>query len=173
MIPFELSPFKTPLPYTIKGEIHPQETNLLIKYQVEGEISSIEIPPLNPTPKREEFLWKKTCFEIFLAQKNTTRYFEYNFSPSGSWECYQFFDYRSTPQREHLPHVPAISQKMENNCFTLSVLTPLPEYFKFQSIVGVSVVIKNHQNDPHFWAIEHPREVPDFHDRRSFLIELP
>lgn len=173
MIPFKLLPFTGSPSYSIGGEIHTKGEKLFIKYEVEGDLDKILFPPINPECNRQDELWKKTCFELFLGTPDSTRYYEYNFSPSGDWNCYQFFDYRKNPQNEELPFEPAISQIKKVNSFTLSVMVPLPEYFRFNKIAGISVITQEKEKANHFWALKHPREIPDFHDRRAFTLLLP
>jgi hypothetical protein len=37
-----------------------------------------------------ETLWKKTCFEVFVADRASERYWEWNFSPTGAWGAFSF-----------------------------------------------------------------------------------
>lgn len=47
---------------------------------------------------RADGLWQSTCFELFLGSPAETGYIEFNFSPSGAWNCYEFSDYRQGMQ---------------------------------------------------------------------------
>ena len=51
-------------------------------------------------PARRDRLWEETCFEFFLAVKNSPRYWEFNLSPAGHWNVYRFADYRQGMQEE-------------------------------------------------------------------------
>lgn len=50
-----------------------------------------------------ENLWQKDCAELFLAEAGTTRYQEFNLSPTGAWWSAVFESYR---KRESTPYVP-------------------------------------------------------------------
>lgn len=173
MIPFKLLPFKDSPQYIISGEIHLEVEKLFIKYQIDGNIDEVLFPPPKKDPYRMDDLWKETCFELFLGTPDSSRYFEYNFSPSGDWNCYQFFDYRKDCQKENLSQVPAITRKQEPTKFILSAMVPLPENYRFNKIAGVNVIIQMQDSDTQFWALNHPQEIPDFHDRRGFTLALP
>ena len=47
-------------------------------------------------PERAEGLWETTCFEVFLRPLGEEKYSEWNFSPSGRWQSYDFASYRES-----------------------------------------------------------------------------
>ncbi len=52
---------------------------------------------LTPHPLRHDFLWRNTCYEVFIAADNQpdTPYMELNFSPDGRFNLYWFDGYRT------------------------------------------------------------------------------
>ncbi len=46
-------------------------------------------------PQREDGLWQRTCFELFIRDPASGRYLEFNLSPSGCWAAYAFETYRA------------------------------------------------------------------------------
>jgi len=46
-------------------------------------------------PRREDGLWQRTCFELFVRDARSEAYLEFNFSPSGCWAAYAFEGYRA------------------------------------------------------------------------------
>jgi hypothetical protein len=172
MIEFELTPFLNPPPFQIRGEVLLGETSIMMKYILEGDFEDISFPLKSCDPIRKDELWKETCFEFFLGQFDSSKYYEYNFSPSGDWSCYQFLEYRSEPINEYLNFIPTVSSKQNAQCFTLSVNVPLPDNFKFNRKLGISVITKDKAEKYCFWSLSHPRNIPDFHDRRAFSIDL-
>ena len=47
----------------------------------------------NSSLKRKDQLWLDDCFEFFLKIGNSS-YLEFNFSPIGNWNVFEFSDYR-------------------------------------------------------------------------------
>lgn len=54
--------------------------------------------PSPVAPARIDGLWRTTCFELFVANRDGARYREFNFSPSGAWAAYAFDGYRAGMQ---------------------------------------------------------------------------
>ena len=61
---------------------------------------------------REHNLWKETCFELFLKNKNSTEYIEVNISTTGSWNIYVFEDERIGMKEYSLSQGPFISNNL-------------------------------------------------------------
>ena len=58
------------------------------------------LAPRSEPPAAQDFLWKRTCGELFLGVPGDPSYLEFNFSPSGDWAAYAFDGYR-TGVRNH------------------------------------------------------------------------
>jgi hypothetical protein len=112
-------------------------------------------------------LWQHTCLECFIGL-NQQQYIELNFSPSHEYAHYRFESYRSTPQSLHwdkpIQQLNTQSQVVE---WRLRQLIP------FDAIdwidINVSMVVELHNGDKGYFALRHPAEKPDFHDRRLWV----
>jgi len=97
----KLIPFSNP-PNTLSIEVvpsltqHHATTTLLITYRITGELNEIQLLNQPITHKnRSHELWKNTCFEWFLKTNNSSKYWEFNASPTGQWNFYELESYRS------------------------------------------------------------------------------
>lgn len=133
---------------------------------------------LNINEQKNE-LWKTTCFEFFLKEKNNSRYYEFNLNPSGFWNFYRFSDYR-TDMRSALKSPPiSIIQKNINNkkyIFTveikLSFLQKLmgnPRIQWSDILIKPTLILKNKNNNIEYWAPSHPPGKADFHSSEGFI----
>ena len=123
-------------------------------------------------------LWRSTCCELFFGAKNTPEYREFNFSPSGQWAVYGFQSYR---QRDHFccpqDAVPEISFTTSSEGWSLTASIPsallnhVAQSTAKAAEVSVAVVLEAADGALSYWALTHPREVPDFHDRAGFILQ--
>lgn len=121
------------------------------------------------TRSRADELWKTTCFEAFIGRRNEPGYWEFNFSPGlQKWNVYAFDDYR-------IPQPPRASDQFElqsavatHNSLQCTLLstTPLTDLE-----ISLTAVIRT-QSGVNYYALEHTGAKPDFHDRRSFVLQL-
>ena len=120
--------------------------------------------------ERQDNLWKHTCFEAFFAKPDSEQYWELNVAPSGHWNLYQFDAYRSGGREEpEASHRQRPGNTMIRCCCGISLnLAPwwteprLPE-------LAITAVLETSTGALSYWALQHPGDKPDFHDRRSFL----
>jgi hypothetical protein len=129
------------------------------------------IPPLSDAGFTDG-LWRHTCCELFLSSAvdgQDGAYREFNFSPSGAWAIYDFSGYRLP-----IPFVPAsvptIRFVRDDRGWELHATLPgmlLPSAAWSQ--LGVTAVIEDCGGNLAYWALVHPAERPDFHDRRGFV----
>jgi hypothetical protein len=171
---FALLPFPAgPRPEVkITGKIARRAQTIAIHYELGGELASVEIPPPADVPARRQGLWEGTCFEFFLGAKNSPQYWEFNLSPAGHWNVYQFAGYRQGRQEEaafaSLPF--RVRSRTDSWLLTLEVdLTKIipPD----QSLeIGISAVIKLWEGEATCWALSHPGPRADFHRRDSFSL---
>lgn len=131
-----------------------------------------------PLPKsadqtRHDDLWKSTAFELFVAQKDSPEYMEFNFSPSGDWNAYRF-----KAEREGMTLCPRIQRS------PIFEIQRLPESFTMQGMIdrsllglegplelGVSAVL-DWGRSIEYWAAAHHSDRPDFHNRSSFIVKI-
>lgn len=125
---------------------------------------------LRPDKLRADELWKTTCFECFVARPGEKAYMEWNFSPSGNWQAYDFQDYRMgrAEARVENPVLSAIQGRRFEVDFELPT--------KFQSsaieLSLTTVILEKGDEQPFYWALQHDAEKPDFHTRSSFSFLL-
>ena len=174
---FSLIPFPAPnLPkISITGEISLQDNSVLLRYSLSGEIEKILWPPIAVNPSRKDELWKRTCFEFFLAIKNMPQYWEFNLSPSGDWNAYYMNSYRRVGFREEtsIQRLQFESQRQSSH-FTLDVIVDLNPIIQQSQLfdVGITAVIQKTDGNETYWALSHPAPFADFHLRESFILGL-
>ena len=174
---FSLQPSSPVTPLTnlkITGSITRSSNTLAIRYALLGKLTTLMIPSPADIPVRKNNLWEETCFELFLAIKNSPGYWEFNLSPAGHWNVYRFTAYRQGMQEEEGFISLPISVKREPGALRLALELQLNEIVQADQLleVGISGVIKKKDGALTYWALSHPGPQADFHRRDSFIIEL-
>ena len=158
---------------------------LRFSFDLTGHMADILIPvtPVTTpsiTPERADGLWRHTCFEAFISAYGDDAYYEFNFSPGQQWAAYAFSAYRQaeSPTMQLTP--PEMRVRISADRLQLAAtLMPdtLPKAIHAAVLdIGLSAVIEttgNHPDRHSYWALHHPTERPDFHDRRSFVLQIP
>jgi hypothetical protein len=125
---------------------------------------------LRPNDLRADELWKATCFECFVARPGDKAYTEWNFSPSGQWQAYDFQDYRRG-RSDAKVESPALSF-IQLRRFEVDFELPT----KFQSsaieLSLTTVILEKGDSAAFYWALQHDADKPDFHARSSFSFLL-
>ncbi len=172
LVPFPGSPPSVSL--RIEGSLHRHgnSTQFFITI-VCANIDRIRFPAHGKSSERKYGLWEQTCFEFFLAPKNSRRYWEFNISPSGAWNVYRFKNYREGMIEESAVltlHSKVIRQR---ESLSISLDFDSRNLFGPELIMraGVSAVIEDIKGMKSYWALAHMGEKPDFHARKSFTIE--
>ena len=129
---------------------------LSVRFILDADFDRLRIPPRRP-PRFADGLWRHTCFEVFLGTRSRA-YREYNLSPSGEWAAYGFSSYRKRSKAR-------IARPRWNG--RVAVIQA-----RGRLRIGLSAVIEEKSGALSYWALRHPRPKPDFHDRRSFALEL-
>ena len=173
---FELIPFvnKTAPQIQITGSIVRQQNFLKVKYQLSGNLSTIIIPSPTQVPSRKYDLWEHTCCELFLRLKNTTKYWEFNLSPTGDWNVFYFADYRhSITEEMAIASLPfKVFQTSESLQIGLNI--DLSKFMPAESALDVAIttVVENQARELSYWALSHPSSEADFHHQDSFTLCL-
>ncbi|HKY55592.1 MAG TPA: DOMON-like domain-containing protein [Anaerolineales bacterium] len=153
-----------------------QKNILSVHYSVTGKIGQIFFPSPIAHPARKNDLWRTTCFEFFLAVKDSSQYWEFNLSPSGDWNVYVMDGYRQVNMREET-RTQRLQFKVQKDvdCFLLEADIDLnPIFPKDISIeAGIASVIQADHGRESYWALIHPHPIADFHLRHSFILEFP
>ncbi|MFN7684294.1 MAG: DOMON-like domain-containing protein [Oligoflexia bacterium] len=168
--PFFPNPFSGSLGAHI-SVVRFQSVRLEFSWDAEWPLQGVPEKRVSTPGSRVHELWKSTCFEAFIALQNE-RYLEFNLSPAGLWNVYEFENYR-TPQ----PPQPSDGWSLEEfesgpgHCrgrfSKQNGLFLDPEIKKLQiNLTSVTQALNGTMN---YWALQHPEKGPDFHDRRGFI----
>jgi hypothetical protein len=159
---------------TISGTIEYTEPGLLVlQYQFFGELKQVVWPAATNKPQRKDELWQQTCMELFIAEPDGERYFEFNFSPSSDWQGYEFLSYRSLasqpknikpPKIDKLDDRTGVSYSVSLDITPLSLTTPLQ--------LGISAVLLQACGDLAYFSLYPQTDAPDFHFRDGFKLTL-
>jgi hypothetical protein len=144
---------------------------LALSFRLAADTARLCIPSMKP-PVREDGLWNHTCFEVFIRADEGPGYREFNFSPSGAWQAYQFQGYR-----DGAPMNPASLFPGEccigSEGLSLGVRIPaemLPPDDRLR--IGLSAVVEESNGRLSYWALHHPSDRPDFHHYDAFALVL-
>jgi len=153
----------------------------MLDYQLQGSLENLSLLPESPVAARAHELWRHTCFELFFAAQGGSAesaesvYWEVNLSPSGCWNVYRFDHYRSGMREEVLASRRFWQLTREAELLSLTCAFDIGELIDNSSgiVAGLSVVLASTDGGYSFWAINHFGTRPDFHNRQSFLLQLP
>ena len=128
-------------------------------------------PPASVGPgTRRDRIWEGNCMELFI-DAGAEAYWEYNFSPDGSWNCYQFDGYR----RGMRPAPGALHNFERSNdfpvTFTIRVDAP-PGLAAGKGRCNPAVILHTPDGVRHF-AARHIGERPDFHAAGCRVLPIP
>lgn len=143
-----------------------------IRYAIRGLNLDLRVPtPHAPAPA--EALWRHTCCEIFIGQAGSTRYREFNFSPSGQSATYDFLDYRQRAPATPNGPAPSIQVSRAENLLQLDVKLPTAALPLADSLhIALAVVLEAGDGSLGYWALTHPPGKPDFHHHAGFVLSL-
>jgi hypothetical protein len=151
---------------------------LLLRYEVTGDVAALAVPA-SATPGAADGLWQHTCFEAFVAVPGEPAYREFNFSPSGQWAAYRFFDERVRDTAAELaqpPVEPQMDVEVQAHALVLQVWLPRSALPMGQAggalQLGLSAVIEDQGGQLSYWALQHPAARPDFHHRGGMALSL-
>jgi hypothetical protein len=136
------------------------------RYRARGEIQHIRLPAKG-MPTRADDLWRHTCFEAFVATRNSDRYSELNFSPSSAWAAYSFDSYRYGMQSLPVIKPPVIQVTLEPDVLAIDVTVQIRS-LAADSVVGLTAVIEDVDGAISHWALAHSGPKADFHDAKSW-----
>jgi hypothetical protein len=145
------------------------------RYEVTGRVAEV-VWPAAGAPQRRDGLWRHTCFEAFCAVPRGSTYYEFNFSPSAAWAAYRFGGYRERLADPELAAAPAIHLwrgDLEARLDVTLDIEGLPRVAQAKPLdLALSAVIESRDGGIHHYALAHPAEAADFHDRRGFVLTL-
>ena len=162
--------------HSIRARVSRETTgSLAISYAIEGDVSRVRVPAVS-SPRFIDGLWQHTCCECFIAVHDEPGYHEFNFAPSREWAAYEFADYRGGGPLDDRALDPRIVATSSADTVTLNASVALERlsgrHTQAPLRLGLSVVIEDTHGVLTYWALTHPKDKPDFHDRRSFVLEM-
>lgn len=146
-----------------------KKKSISLSFTLQGELEEyfFEEPRAK---KRANELWRTTCFELFLANRENEDYYELNFSSSLAWNFYHLSAYRAEVQEVELLFEPQIEIHIKENVFQVSFEVEVEACFLEQfNLYNVASILLTKENKRTFWSEKHLTAVPDFHHRDNFL----
>ena len=149
----------------ITVEIVRTQSALRLIYRLEGPVHQIRWPPATAAVRADD-LWRTTCCEAFL-QAEPPAYVELNAAPSGAWAAYAFTDEREG--RADADVSVAISTQAAPDALLLEAVVTGPGLpWDRPWRAGFTAVIEDAAGEVSYWALNHPKDRPDFHDPQGF-----
>ena len=144
--------------------------HLQLRWEVRGALQDLRVPAAGE-PRREDGLWRHTCFEAFIAPATgAPGYLELNLAPSLAWATYAFSDYRSGQRVAQ--EAPLEDPRCEREAHRLLLAARLSWDPGPAARVGLSAVLEAADGALGYWALAHTGERPDFHRRDSVVLQL-
>lgn len=162
------------LPFRVAAQVALEGQCLVARFRVTGETSGILLAAPEPKPMRQNGLWEKTCFEVFLKPTNGAAYWEFNFSPARNWAAYHFTSYRTGRTDEvRVSDVVIRALDASRDFAQWDVTADLSQVTELKSqknlSVGLTSVIQTQDGQKTYWALSHSGEKPDFHREEGFI----
>ena len=145
---------------------------LTVTFVLEGDLYGLRVPEPRLS-RREDNLWRHTCFETFVMAGEGPGYREFNFSPSGVWAAYAFRSYRESGRELEVDPGPEITVRRTRDRLELDAgIRPdfLPPGRSLR--LGMSAVVEDADGVLSYWALRHPPGKPDFHHIDAFALQL-
>lgn len=138
---------------------------------ITGSIADICWPSGN-AGRLKDNLWQHTCAEWFIAKSGTT-YIELNYSPSGDYAVYGFYDYRQrseqlTGQLQQSLLAPELQLSKSAQQAQLIITQRLPFSLSNTDRMAVTFVLKTISGQSYYYAYRHRRASADFHDNETW-----
>ena len=160
-------------PVVVRATVRRAAGLLAYRLVVTG-VDVLALPRDPDGPGRRDGLWRRTCAELFVGVSGRPDYLEWNLSPSGHWNLYRFDGYREGGRPE--PAVADAAPRVARGDGELVIEARLPLEplgLSEQPLeAGISAVVEAADGTLTYWALVHPGERPDFHDRRGFILRL-
>ena len=161
--------WKEDAPFELSFSLCPQ----LSESSVESPIDCLKFNSGKPknSAQRLDNLWRHTCFEAFLACPGAEKYWELNVAPNGDWNLYQFSGYRTGGMAEPLAEPPEVNFSIDRVGCRCTIQIPLKPWWQHTELpeIALTMVLEDQSGCLSYWAMTHPRDKPDFHDRKGFL----
>jgi hypothetical protein len=145
---------------------------LRLSYLVRGDVAALALPEPASRPGRRDRLWQHTCFEAFVGAADGDGYLELNLGPSGDWALWAFDGYRAGMRAAATsapPRLRVLRGARELRCDALVAADVLHGFLGAPPHpAGLTVVLEERCGVTSLFALRHPAERPDFHDRAGW-----
>lgn len=148
----------------------PQDGWLRLRWRVEGA-GALTLPRFAGS-RRMDGLWRTTCFELFVREKGSPSYREFNFAPSEAWAAYSFAGYREDMREAEIPRAPVITPRRGRDLLIMDVALRMEGLCDEPFEYGLCAVLEEEGGILSYWALAHPPAKPDFHDPACFAATL-
>jgi hypothetical protein len=171
----------TPFPGTgrqlgleLRGQMSRCGVRFELRFELWGRLAAVALPARARVPARRYGLWEDTCFEFFLALRHSPEYWEFNLSPAGHWNVYNFSGYRQGMQEAGAFTALPFAVRRGRDSLVLGLELDLNRIIPADQALeaALAAVIKLRDGQRFYWALSHPGPHPDFHRRDAFSIEL-
>ena len=154
-------------------------TRLRVCFWLNADPGFVIWPAVASTVLRLDNLWRATCCELFARAAGAASYREWNFSPAGHWQAYEF-SARRAGRRPAAVTLPAIDLGLPHPRPAIAAGPPLTEWQLTAEVdvpalaleVGVTMVVADKRGRLDYWALAHGTGAPDFHDPHSWLARV-
>lgn len=146
---------------------------LALRYRIADPARSL-ILPARAAAARTDGLWRRTCFEAFVAVPGSPAYYELNLSPSTEWAAYRFDGYRAGMAPAEGIGAPGVATTTTGDGFELTATFDLSRIEDLAAApwrLGLSAVIED-SGGTSYWALAHPPGQADFHHAAGFAADL-
>jgi len=149
----------------IKATLEIRDKKIKGSFEITGELEHYLFDKLKKQNRKDE-LWKRTCFELFLANRDRPNYYELNMSPSSEWNFYHFSDYKKEMKEEKNISTPSIYLSKTPKGYLFSFEFELyTNILNDNFIFNLAVILLDTQGVRHFYSIHRKEKKVDFHDR--------
>jgi hypothetical protein len=176
---FSLRPFpgeRREAGVTIAGAIERTAGALSVRCTLRrSDPSGIDIPDAREPPARRDRLWEHSCLELFLGEKGSSGYWEFNLSPAGHWNVYSFTGCREGMREEPIFDSLPFDVRIEPANVRFTLKTDIARIIPAQKAMeaGVAFILKASDGSASHWAPVHRGPRPDFHRRDGFTLLFP
>lgn len=156
----------SPSVVSVRVDVFLDAQGLRVAFEFCGALERLSLPqtPLDPAK-----LWEHTCAELFVAGEDG-RYVEWNFSPTGQVARFEFSDYRERSSASFTEEVNTSVRENEQSVHLVASGSLLRGVDRIAS-ASLCAVVRAPDDVCSYWALNHPRAEPDFHDIRGFALD--
>jgi hypothetical protein len=173
----------------IAGELNITSTDIHCCWQLDATDESIDWPPITRghgvsaggEQCRHMNLWEHSCFELFFRIPEEETYYEFNVSPSGHWNSFEFTGLRNGMSETSTIRLESCVSSKDGRKHTLSanLVHELPTrrlqvgvcaIVEFKRVESTGTTGQQEDASLAYYALSHPGVRPDFHHPRGHVM---